>query len=975
MAVFLSPGTFSREVDLSLYVANLSTTSLGMVGLATKGPINVPTYITDPVQFANNFGEPNTEFFGQYAALQFLHTGKQLWYVRVAEEETDPDLITEDNIYAAKFASTPLYESATKATVTTTSNNPVTFTPTTNKLTFVIDNVEPGFSVIFPLTSSSTKYTIPQIIATLNADTTFSQYLFASTNIYGYLLIERIIPGSKRSFKLATGTSTAKAVMKFPTAFQAGTAVVGTGVYTDRAFIASQASGSTVDTSTNTKLRFIVGMPVVNETVTISSNLGQLANTGIVEGESYITVDGELHGPDAAGVIKWPADNALLEYTGQTAEPQGLTVADTGDATEVMTFYIEIMDDVASPNTFRWMKGIGGTWTEDVAITGTEQTLSDGISVTFEHTTGYVGGVTPDAWTYTTQTVVSISSSGVVNPSNNLPDGDYLMTYAYGDLTVTLASSATLPLFSGTNNVVSALNTAFQDANYPVTASIMYEDVTLPANAPRLLISFDASADPLLETQPKVLQLGTPASLNATSAVFGTYPVLNGTVSSSEYLPTTAISSPVASNALTVQATSQGTWGNKLAISVDSVTSTTFDISVYEKGFVVERYKNLVKTPLVIDDPDNPGSTLPNPSYVENAINGVSSRITVTNPVISEDVYSTLIPNSTFLLSNIALSGGSDGAPAADSPNPSIYIGISDGFTKTGLQFFRNPEEMDINLIAVPGIYDAAVINEMIDICTNRADAMAIIDPPYGFTPQQVVEWRNGANTILAGGVVQQSDHQAFNSSYAALYWPWLQIYDPVNQQTVYTPPSGHVANVYAYTDYTSETWFAPAGLTRGRLATPIKAEYNPTLGERDLLYLNNINPIATFIRDGINVWGQKTLQTKPTALDRVNVRRLMLYLEKVIATAARVLLFEPNDAITWRRFVNLVEPYLDGVVARRGIVEYQVRCDSTTNTPDVIDRNEMVGIIFIKPTKAVEFLRIDFVLTAQGANFEELTY
>jgi phage tail sheath protein FI len=326
-----------------------------------------------------------------------------------------------------------------------------------------------------------------------------------------------------------------------------------------------------------------------------------------------------------------------------------------------------------------------------------------------------------------------------------------------------------------------------------------------------------------------------------------------------------------------------------------------------------------------------------------------------------------MLPEFNTGSSKQTLSGGANGVPEANDVSP--YIGSVSGGVYTGLQLFRNPEERDINLLATPGISDASVINEMINICETRADCMCIVDPPKGLNSQQVVDWHNGVGVY--------ADHQAFNSSYAALYWPWLQIYDSVNKVDIWTPPSGHVAGAYAFNDYNAEAWYAPAGLNRGHLTVPKKAEAKPSLGERDLLYGNGnaVNPIATFVQQGINIWGQRTLQRKSSALDRVGVRRLMLYLEKVIATATRYLLFQPNNANTWTQFIDLVTPVLDGVQSRQGLTGFQVRCDATTNTADVIENNQMNALIFIKPTKTVEMIQLTMVLTAQGASFSEIVF
>jgi phage tail sheath protein FI len=197
--------------------------------------------------------------------------------------------------------------------------------------------------------------------------------------------------------------------------------------------------------------------------------------------------------------------------------------------------------------------------------------------------------------------------------------------------------------------------------------------------------------------------------------------------------------------------------------------------------------------------------------------------------------------------------------------------------------------------------------------------------------------------------------------------------YDTTNRMIVDLPPSAPAIRTYIYNDIVGETWFAPAGLNRGRIVEATGIERTLTQGERDYLYENGVNPIANFSRYGVVIWGQKTLQALPTALDRVNVRRLMLYLRKVIASAVQGLLFEPNTPRLWRRFIALVTPTLEGIQDREGLNGFQVRCDATTNTPDVIDRSEFRAKIGIKPTKAAEFIIIDFVLVNQSSNFSEI--
>jgi phage tail sheath protein FI len=411
-------------------------------------------------------------------------------------------------------------------------------------------------------------------------------------------------------------------------------------------------------------------------------------------------------------------------------------------------------------------------------------------------------------------------------------------------------------------------------------------------------------------------------------------------------------------DAFDVTAVNEGEWGNNLAIVIEDGTAvSTKRILVYYEGTKVERFDS-------IDLDDTSG----NANFIETKVNGVSDYITITLDVGLAGASSEL-PSDVASPGTSLAAGDSDASAvlAADIIGEAWDVGLQQ---PTGLQLLASPSAVDINLLASPGWADAAVVNEMLQLCETRADCMAIIDPPADLKPSEVVDWHNGAGT-WAG------QHAAFNSSYGALYYPWVKVYDSYNAVYVFTPPSGHALAVYAYTDYSTESWFAPAGMIRGRVISGVDIAYGPTPGEMDLLYGdgNAVNPIARFPKDGLVVWGQRTLQRAPTALDRINVRRLMLYLRKVISTASRYLVFEPNDEKTWTLFGQLVVPYLNDVRQRRGLYDFRVKCDSDTNTPEVIDRNEMHAQIFLKPVKAAEFIQIDLIITATGANFEEVLY
>ena len=275
----------------------------------------------------------------------------------------------------------------------------------------------------------------------------------------------------------------------------------------------------------------------------------------------------------------------------------------------------------------------------------------------------------------------------------------------------------------------------------------------------------------------------------------------------------------------------------------------------------------------------------------------------------------------------------------------------------TALALLSNQDEYVYSSIALPGIYAtdySTQITKVINNAEERGDNIAIID---------LVKY---AQTVTSTTSAANSQ----NTSYAAAYWPWVQTPDPYSGNVVWVPASTLMPAVYAFNDNAAEAWFAPAGFNRGGLATAVRAERRLTQAERDTLYQAKVNPIATFPNQGLVVFGQKTLQTKASALDRVNVRRLLITLKSFISQIADNLVFEQNSIATRNSFLSQVNPYLASVQQRQGLYAFKVIMDDSNNTADVIDRNQLVGQIYIQPTKTAEFIYLDFNILPTGATF-----
>ena len=278
---------------------------------------------------------------------------------------------------------------------------------------------------------------------------------------------------------------------------------------------------------------------------------------------------------------------------------------------------------------------------------------------------------------------------------------------------------------------------------------------------------------------------------------------------------------------------------------------------------------------------------------------------------------------------------------------------------KRAINAISNPDEYDINLLALPGVIHSihsSVTNHAIDKIESRADAFFIMDGSH---------YSASIQTAI-------NDVQTLDSNYVATYYPWVKVIDEVKNKPTWVPPSVVLPGVYAQNDRIGQEWFAPAGLNRGGLTEVTEAKTRLTNLERDDLYENRINPIATFPGQGVVVFGQKTLQGKPSALDRVNVRRLLINLRKFIASSSRFLVFEQNTAALRNRFLNIVNPYMEQVQANAGLSAFRIVMDDSNNTPDVVDRNQLVGQIFIQPTRTAEFIVLDFVVQPTGAAFDD---
>jgi uncharacterized protein len=346
---------------------------------------------------------------------------------------------------------------------------------------------------------------------------------------------------------------------------------------------------------------------------------------------------------------------------------------------------------------------------------------------------------------------------------------------------------------------------------------------------------------------------------------------------------------------------------------------------------------------------------LPTLNYLDNEGN-FKSEYTSSLPAVGSGSLQGAFANG---LGNVYGDGanGNTRLKMFDEIDVSSIQGLEASYYTASLALLQNQDEYDYEILAIPGVTiqnGLVAVNTAIDTVTQRGDAIAIVDTRnYGSTLNQTV---TSAATV--------------DSSYGATYWPWVQLQSGETGKLVWAPASTAIPGVYATNDRIGAEWFAPAGFNRGGVGGVIQAERKLSPADRDKLYLAKVNPIATFPGNGTVVFGQKTLQTKATALDRVNVRRLLIELKRTVGNIGKTLLFEQNTAATRNRFLAAVNPYMESIQQRQGLYSYRVVMDDTNNTADVIDRNQMVGQIFLQPTKTAEYIILDFNVTPTGVSF-----
>ena len=919
MAVYLSPGVFPREIDISLIPSAQGALRPAFIGSAKKGPMDTPTLITTAAQFIDTFGEPFPESYLGYAVMAFMQEGNACYVQRVGVGYTEGmdaaiaiDAIDTSGARKQGWGRIPVYAGIDYGKI---------FLRAVNATDPVVVH---GASVDASATTGSDAGN-DDFTAAISGTYTGCYDETFTIRITGDASASDGIDGAKYQITSTTGGVIA-----------GGQLLGGTGEVDDLAInygltitIASGSAGASLKTGfiftfsaapDNADLRISVEggsdslVTIATATYTTAAALVAAINNVLPSGAEFEAVVDINSSGESVPTIRTTDDGKWLQITGTCAGCVELGISqysydiprsyllgnDSGPTYNFSSANNRVVVDVIQASSTRRL--------DFTVNSGANTSTADLVSLLSVN--GTVGGTT-----YFEAKQLTVPG-GTVHPLIITP---HLNKYDQLKMQVTWTFLAT---------------TRFA------------EEIGIP-------YPYTKSYQSFWDTRTSLPDVGTdgstPDSCDTDSPSYDAAQCILDTAYYQNIVGWFVAKTP-------------GTWSDGYSIGLELYTEGIGDAAGRYK--VVTYDNDGVAVDVAQDVSFDPADT----RYIANVLNdgGVIAGL-------NGNAFYQWEMRPSFLTGDVRnpspfrrmFVGGANGIPSDAAYSEALDNAvIGNPALATGINALGNPESYDFNLLLIPGFTSGSVIGQALQFCENRGDILFLVDPPYGYRPQQVIEWHNG---MLTSDLAN-----AINSSYGALYWGWLKVSDQFNGGTIWIPPSGHVASVFARTAREAEQWFAPAGINRGRLLTPIDVEYNPTLGERDALYGNGnaVNPIVRFAQEGITIWGQRTLNRRSSATDRVNVRMLMIYVKKNLTKILRAFIFEPNDRTTRRQVVATSEPFLSDVTARRGLTAFKVVCDETNNTPERIDRNELWVSIFLQPTRATEFIALNIVAMKTGASF-----
>lgn len=911
MPSYISPGVYTLERDLSQYVSNLSTTIVSIVGTANKGPVNVPTLVTSATQYVQLFGQPQPSDYLGYAALSFLEQGHTAYITRVtAGDATTAKLTVPIPADYDQFVGNWALTSNTTSTATFTISNK---TGATGAAQMVVLPATPDVS----------------LSGTTPSGTYFGFDFTDSTNMDA---INGKVGSDLKSF-ISAGL--------VASCVNGRTFTVNTGA----------GKGSSVQVT-----NLVAGVDPTTLDMTVNATRFNTFNSPLLTSATGTLVFQEVPSYDPTTAV---ASLAVIGATNNTT-PGTVTLAKkVSIAGSTTTECDALLAELTSPVEATWLTAIDGCLSTVVSpdiIINTPLYTADGATI-----------VAADV--AKTAVLVAAILNTLVNAfrlGSTALSGYANLAAAY-PLCASIANGIT---GVGSYNSVSGVSNGYK------SATVQTDGITIVLAA----ITLGASGN-FEYTGVDSLLVATNMGITGTFALNLARPTWIMNQAGANFVPTL----------FKFSSNGQGDFSN-IAITVD-LNKKTLD-AAGEQQYTVSLYIRSIASTIALDSVAQVDFTLVEsfvgtPEVLQSTINAKSayaqlkidyslSTGTIVNystdgSVVNGTINENLVPSFGLFADASGLGVYSGGVNSGTTLVPSYNTFLANGFAgspitkydiigdladKTGVYSVADAEKLDINLIIAPGwSADPDVASALIKVCDpaggGRGDCMTILDTPFGLGVQDVINYRN--NILISG------------SNYAAVYYPWVQIVDSVNQKNIFVPPSGMVAGQYAYNDTVGDVYTAPAGRNRGVLYDAISLERVLNLGDRDQLTLANINPIYSEAGFGIYIRGQMTMQRATTALNRVNVRRLLLNLRKVIATASKYFEFEPGDAITALRLKQLAESTLTQRLNQGAIRSFTVDVGSDVNTAQTLENNQLVMSISIVPTKTAEIIVEIFNILPQG--------
>ena len=954
MAVYLSPGVYPREIDLSLVASNPGPLRPAFIGTAQRGPLNIPTFVSSAESAINTFGEPFAESYLMFAILAYMQDGDACYVMRVGVEysnSTPAGLVSisidDSSNKSYGWGRIPVFTGIDYGRIRLripTADSPVVFhaasVSTPDFYNIAAEGTSPTTEAILTISGVYTGTLQKSYYLEITSNSTFSETsgVFDKINGATYRIVDSFYDSSSSDYVVASGTF----VDTSDTGTSASFSIDGASL----TGVVNVSDGRVTDGD-----YFVFGMVPDNRKWRIATEGVVHSQMDIVSAATYNTTEELVE-----------ALNDALESTGghdylfvSSADESGLIAPELRSVSNGDR--IQIVDGEA------WALTLGvSLYQYDIPRGRVISTKTDPYDISIDNNQVVVKVVSSSGTKTITSSILTglnqsaTSIAAQLTSSGSVAGVEYFESFA---IDVPNSSSMALVIATTPNNELDALYLLASYSNLKTLRFTEEVGVLYPYGGDyrgffdnRALLPIE-SEDPYTpqscEDDPSSEQCAQDSAYY--QSIVGWFV---GTSAGTWIGSYDSVKDSYSGHTISLQATA-GVSGS----SRHSYTLTIKD----SQGFSTDVISDVSFDP---DDSRYVGNIL-NPGSSVGGTAGNSTINWIERPEYTNDPLE--IPVSVrepASFSNRQFRGMANGIPS-DPALSATYLDaavIGNPATSTGLYAFQNPEAFDINLLLIPGFSSGAVIGSALQLCENRGDVLYIIDPPIGLRPQQVVDWHNG--------ILYDDLDKAINSSYGALYWSWLRIFDQFSSEERWVPPSGHVAGIFSRTAQNTEVWFAPAGLRRGVINTALTVEYNPTQSERDLLYGsgNCVNPIVNFAQEGIVVFGQRTLQRSPTALDRVNVRMLMIYIKKALTSTLRNYIFEPNDKTLWAQIKNVVEPFLADIAARRGLSGWKVIVDASNNTSERIDRNELWVTVFLQPTKTVEFVALNLAVLKTGASF-----